>query len=575
MRSLVLVLIGIVIGAAGLSVASGSGWVEEVRIAARWLSSSRIEVGLQQRQADGSWGDVVEPASNVVDSRDRRWTYSSSLAVRPLAATQDVEFRVTSESIYAAPSPIFETHCNFAFVYRIDRSPAVWFNAPTGEFCDGADIREPLLVLNDDRVPIDPDDPQSEHVSDWLLRVGDRAGELGGDDLTLAEFETLMALAYQDFLPSSALPPAVVYEADRTVTLHDFAEGEILTGLESVPPDWALNSIAYQLTAASDERDEFEWSGPELAAQALVVHERYVPGFDAVKARRQARRLGVLIAPQAPAAPVRRDSGVIVRVRQLLGLPDSADDAEIGFETETSAEVHFTVGSDDGMLRVTSPLGSVESRCDFFTVVRGFLAVWARPSGWSDCVDSERLVPVGFAEGAGTPFEQDDPQQYRVYDWERQIEANLLPPELGEEITVAAAQSIVDAVFADMSGRQRQAPLVRAVDADGSEYVHRFRQIRLGPGGRNAATLLHETAHALLDAEADRSHRRWEGHGPQYGATILMLWERYVPGFDGARARAAAAVHGVDIAGRPPISAVGGSGARSAAREALGLAGSG
>ncbi len=571
MKILFALLAGVVIGAAGLAVVSSSSGVEEVRIAARWLSSSRFEVGLQQRQADGAWGDVVEPASNVVDSRSRSWTFSSPVGVRPSATDGVVEFRVTAESIYATPAPIAETRCNFAFMYRSERSPVVWFSARAGEFCDGADIREPLLVLSDGQVPLDPEDPQAEHVSDWLLRVGERAGELGGDDLTLAEFEALVAYAYQDFLPTSARPPAVVYEADRTVTLHDFAEGEILTGLESFSPAWALNSIAYQLTAASDEQDEFEWSGPELAAQVLAVHERYVPGFDAVEARRQARRLGVLVAPAAPAAPVRRDSGVIVRVRQLLGLPDSANDAASDFETAPPAEARFTISPGNGVLRVSSPLGSAESQCDFFVVVRGFSAVWARPGGWSDCEDDGRLIPVGFAERAGVPFEQDDPQQYQVYDWERQIEANLLPAELGEEITVAAAQSIVNGVFADIMGRQRPAPRVREVDADGSEYVHRFRQIRLGPGGRNAATVLHETVHALLDAEADRSYRRWDGHGREYAATILMLWERYVPGFNGVRARADARLHGVDVAGASPLRPVGGGTGAAAVTERLGL----
>ena len=571
MRSLALVLIGIVIGATGLSVASGSSWVEEVRIAARWLSSSRVEVGLQQRQADGSWGDMIEPASNIVSSRSRNWTFSSSVAVRPSAADGTVEFRVTAESIYATPAPISETRCNFAFMYRYEQSPAVWFSAPTGEFCDGADISEPLLVLNDGQVPFDPEDPQAEHVGDWLLSVGERAGDLGGDDLALAEFEALVALAYQDFLPASARPPAVVYEAERTVTLHDFADDEILTGLAAVSPAWALNSIAYQLTAASDEQDDFEWSGPELAAQVLAIHERYVPGFDAVAARRLARRLGVLVAPEAPVAPLRRDSGVIVRVRQLLGLPDSVDDAEIGFETTPPGEARFTISSSDGVLRVSSLLGPIESRCDFFTVIRGFSAVWARPGGWSDCPDEGRLILVGFSERAGAPFEQDDPQQYHVYDWERQMEANLLPPELGEEITVAAAQSIVNAVFTDTLGRQRQAPRVREVDAGGSEYAHRFRQIRLGPGGLNAATVLHETAHALLDAEADRSFRRWEGHGPQYAATILMLWQRYIPGFNANRARVDAALHGMEFADVSPIRPVGGAAAAAAVSDLLGL----
>ena len=555
MRSLIFALAGVAVGAAALAAASGSSGVEEVRIAARWLSSSRFEVGLQQRQADGSWSEVVEPASNVVSSRSRDWTFSSSVAVRPSAANGTVEFRVTAESIYASPAPIAETRCDFAFLYRNEQSPAVWFSAPAGEMCDGAEVREPLLLLNDSRVLVDPEDPQAEHASGWLWRLGDGVRDLSDEDLTLAEFEAVMALAYQDFKPSSARPPAVVYEAGRDVTLHDFSANEILTGSESVSPARALGLIAYYLTGASDDRNEREWSGPEMAAQTLAVYQRYVPGFDAGAARELARRLGVLVAREAPVDPVRRDSGVIVRMRQLLGLPDAAKRAAsdtLPLE-EPLPEARFSINSVDGVLRASSPLGSIESSCDLFAVARGYSAVWVRPDGWGGCEDGGQLVPVGFVEGADTPFDPDDPQLYRVYDWERQVEANLLPATFSESITQGQAQQVVDAVFADLFGSSRQPPRVRETDDGYSYYSHQFRQIRIQAGAWDAATVLHETVHAALAVQRTQTFARWQGHGREYAATILMLWERYVPGFDAEQARADAAVHGVEIADRSPI----------------------
>ena len=573
MRSLILVLAGVAIGAAALAAVSGSSSVEEVRIAARWLSSSRFEVGLQQRQVDGSWGEVVEPTSNVVSSRSRDWAFSSSVVVRPSAADGTVEFRVTAESIYASPAPIAETRCDFAYLYRNEQSPAVWFSAPAGEWCLGGPVREPLLVLNDGRVPVDPEDPQAEHTSSWLWRLGDSVRDLSSEDLTLADFEAVMALAYQDFMPSSARPPAVVYEAGRDVTLHDFSADEILTGSESVSPARALGSIAYHLTGASDDRNEREWSGPEMAAQVLAVHQRYVPGFDPGAARELARRLGVLVAREAPVEPVRRDSGVIVRVRQLLGLPDTpnrAADDTLALEGPLT-EARFSINSVNGVLMASSPFGSIESSCGIFTVARGYSAVWVRPDGWEDCEGGGQLVPVGFVEGADTPFDADDPQLYRVYDWERQTETNLLPDELGEEISPERAQAIVDAVFADLFGSSRQPPRVRETNDGYSSYSHQFRQIRIQSGAWDAATVLHETVHAALAAQENRTFARWQSHGREYAATILMLWERYVPGFDAERARADAAVHGVEIDSRSPIRPLGGMAGADSVTDLLGL----
>ena len=575
MRSLILLLVGVAVGAAALAAVSGSSSVEEVRIAARWLSSSRFEVGLQQRQADGSWGEVVEPASNVVSSRNRDWAFSSSVAVRPSAVDGAVEFRVTAESIYASAAPIAETRCDFAYLYRNEQSPVVWFSAPAGEWCLGGPVREPLLVLNDGQVPVDPEDPQAEHTSSWLWRLGDGVRDLSDDDLTLAEFEAVMALAYQDFMPSSARPPAVVYEAGRDVTLHDFSANEILTGVETVSPAGALGSIAYYLTGASDDRNEREWSGSEMAAQVLAVHQRYVPGFDAGAARELARRLGVLVAREAPVEPVRRDSGVIVRVRQLLGLPDvpNRTTGDILALEEPLTEARFSINSADGVLRASSPFGSIESSCGIFSVARGYSAVWVRPDGWEDCEGGDQLVPVGFVEGADTPFDADDPQLYSVYDWERQAEANLLPDELGEEITPERAQAIVNAVFADLFGSSRQPPQVRAANRDDrtSYYSHQFRQIRILPDAWEAATVLHETVHAALAVQENRTFARWQSHGREYAATILMLWERYVPGFDAERARADAAVHGVEVASRSPIRPLGSTAGADSVTDLLGL----
>ena len=70
MRSVVLIGLGILIGAAAL----GAVWTAdregaaEVRISAERLADGRIEVGLQHRQRDGSWGDTYEPQHRFLES---------------------------------------------------------------------------------------------------------------------------------------------------------------------------------------------------------------------------------------------------------------------------------------------------------------------------------------------------------------------------------------------------------------------------------------------------------------------------------------------------------------------------
>ena len=158
-----------------------------------------------------------------------------------------------------------------------------------------------------------------------------------------------------------------------------------------------------------------------------------------------------------------------------------------------------------------------------------------------------------------------------MYDWERQVEANLLPDELDEEIALERAQQVVNAVFVDLFGSSGQPPRVRETNEGYSSYSHQFRQIRIQSGAWDAATVLHETVHAALAAQRTQTFACWQGHGREYAATILMLWERYVPGFAAARARADAAVHGVEIAGRSPIRPVGGAAEADSVTDLLGL----
>ena len=65
MRTIALLVLGILIGAAAIgavaATSAGSDGAVEVRIVAEPLEDGRVEVGLQQRQGDGEWGETEKP----------------------------------------------------------------------------------------------------------------------------------------------------------------------------------------------------------------------------------------------------------------------------------------------------------------------------------------------------------------------------------------------------------------------------------------------------------------------------------------------------------------------------------
>ena len=578
MRSLALLLVGIVIGAIWTALASAGPTSEEVRVAVRAAGSGMVEVGVSQRLDDGTWGDVVAPSQAVVSARGSNWRFSGGIEiVRRSVASGTIAFRVTPERIVAAPGTMMETPCPFASVTRRLGSETVWWHALEAEECSDWAAPVRLLSVRDGTVEGDTDDPQAGRVRDWLYQMEREAALLWGDEpVSLRNFEWAVALAYSDFFGSGRMPPRVRHDPLSAIQLHDFSENEIVMPRAELSALEVLDSIAYQLTGRLDSDDwglDLEWSGPEMAAQAIAVFDRYLRGFDAKAARASAAEFGVRVAAEPPVPAIRRDDAVAAQLRRLLGIPRASaleipatDDAE-------AASATFQIATEDGRLVARSALGSAVSECGNLNIARGYRAVWVRPSNAYGCEDAGSLVPMGFAPRADYEEDRDDPQQRRVYDWERQVGANLLPDELSEEIPPERAQALVDAVFADLFGLGVSPPRVRAAGRNdhSSYYSHQFRQIRILPGAWDAATVLHETVHAALAVQRTQTFARWQGHGREYAATILMLWERYVPGFDAEQARVDASVHGVAIADRSPIRPSGGTAGADSVTDLLGL----
>ena len=86
MRTIALLVLGILIGAAAIgavaATSSGGDGAVEVRIVAEPLEDGRVEVGLQQRQRDGEWGETEKPPLRLPARERRGWQAAAQLTDR-------------------------------------------------------------------------------------------------------------------------------------------------------------------------------------------------------------------------------------------------------------------------------------------------------------------------------------------------------------------------------------------------------------------------------------------------------------------------------------------------------------
>ncbi len=131
-----------------------------------------------------------------------------------------------------------------------------------------------------------------------------------------------------------------------------------------------------------------------------------------------------------------------------------------------------------------------------------------------------------------------DHQRARVYDWENRI----VVPHDQTQVPIAAAQAMVDAIWAEMGllypPRVERLPATarrRLADAD-------RLTIRL-PERVPSWCLLHEMAHAMTSDHDGSS----DGHGPVFMGLYIQLLCRYMR-FGEADLRASAAASGIRVA---------------------------
>ena len=139
-----------------------------------------------------------------------------------------------------------------------------------------------------------------------------------------------------------------------------------------------------------------------------------------------------------------------------------------------------------------------------------------------------------------------DRQQFLAYDWEQRVTAELIPrsfnntayyllpdwPAYWREVRLWLA-AISDDLF-DPSAEPVHLEVLDTVDW---QAYASGRTIYISYASAN--TILHELAHVVA---GDSS-----GHTGRFVATIIDIWERYIPGFDRDRAHALAERYGVEV----------------------------
>ena len=206
----------------------------------------------------------------------------------------------------------------------------------------------------------------------------------------------------------------------------------------------------------------------------------------------------------------------------------------------------------------------------------GWYHVVRDETGWNDNPTPRSRLPLKGVHGsvwAATDYEiyrgvhhemhrpvantGGDSQQYFAYDWERRVEAELFPPSFDHtayyllpdwDAYWTEVRSWLDAIIYDLYRGRADPVQLEVLDELGwvAYSVPSTRTIATSYG--SATMILHELGHILAGDG--------EGHGERFIATVLMLWERYIPGFDTQRALDLADRYMVSVGTSPDVESV-------------------
>lgn len=156
------------------------------------------------------------------------------------------------------------------------------------------------------------------------------------------------------------------------------------------------------------------------------------------------------------------------------------------------------------------------------------------------------ILPV-YAPVVGTHV---DRQQFRAYDWEARVRIHMIPWSWNQswyyllpdwDAYVDQVRAWLDAMIDDLYHGNAEPVEFQLIDTLGWQAYASGRTIHASQA--SLYTILHEFAHTIAEAE--------QNHDGTFTATLLALWERYVPGFDRQRALELAERYSVEV-GPPP-----------------------
>ena len=226
----------------------------------------------------------------------------------------------------------------------------------------------------------------------------------------------------------------------------------------------------------------------------------------------------------------------------------------------------------DGSFVVRADGLSYEDICGFVSLQRRSRIVSLSTEHPPACDEFASPVTVLSVADFRPAFDAQDPQQHLVYDWEARLDRSVQPAYLRASITLSDARAIGRAVYNDHFRGRESPPSVIVVDDDELDgfagvYQSGLHRIEITHSALNPASVLHELGHALVETAGARD----PGHGPAFTAQMIALWQRYLPNFDAAAARRAAAEHDVAVGSQAPARATGGAVQLNAVRAALGV----
>ena len=166
-QTTVLLLLAVTI-VAGVTTAAGGQTENRLRIAAQRLTGGRTEVALQQHHGDGEWRDRMLPSKRFVaaDAPSWRWLASSPLAVGTTHGVQELRIAARRHADGSVEVALQQRHPDGTWGDRI--LPALRFvpaDVTTGRWLASSPVAEPAppdeIEPLDEAEPVDDPDPET------------------------------------------------------------------------------------------------------------------------------------------------------------------------------------------------------------------------------------------------------------------------------------------------------------------------------------------------------------------------------------------------------------------------------